>query len=381
MENISIWTQAGICLVHSLQVWDVSAFIYFLFYAFIYISFFAEHPSWVGEHRLDLEPEQKVHGWMLKCKNPTSELVLAVLLVHKCWSWIIGWKRDTQAGVSASVEQHSQAAADRNRQSATAIKHSRFFQFFPWSYSSATVQKRAWRSSQPTSLESDSSIIAEEFSLGTGFRKSSRISPACLPTCPTVSLPAAGCCVGGKAWMGQAKWKSCRAGVAEPDKCFSLPGSRALIHDVCSDVMIWPLCRWMDRREDFSPDSPDQWMGMNWSDVVNVSNSQGTESWRNRKVWEFNFFGGERKFSEVLVGTTVVMWRDGSRSLESFWSVPFCHQLYPVSVYPDPESVFLEISSKFWLVCQDYRSMESSWNVFCHQLYPVSIYPTLECFS
>lgn len=99
---------------------------------------------------LTLNLRRRFTAVMLKCKNPTSDLVLAILLVHKCWSWIRGWKLDTLAGISISKKQHSQAAVDLNRQSATVTEHSRFFRFFPLSYSSAAAQKRAWCSSQPT---------------------------------------------------------------------------------------------------------------------------------------------------------------------------------------------------------------------------------------
>lgn len=142
---------------------------------------------------LTLNLRRRFTALMLKCKNPTSELVLAILLVHTCWSWIRGWKLDTLAGIGISKKQHSQAAVDWNRQSATVTKHSKFFHFFPWSYSSATVQKRAWCSSQPTSLKSDFAIIAKGFSLQTGFGTigtfctSSTISPACRPACLTLS--------------------------------------------------------------------------------------------------------------------------------------------------------------------------------------------------
>lgn len=156
------------------------------------ISFFTEWLGWWSTD-LTLNLRRRFTALMLKCKNPTSELVLAILLVHKCWSWIRGWKLDTLAGISISKKQHSQAAVDLNRQSATVTKRSRFFRFFPLSYSSATVQTRAPCSSQPTSLKSDFAIIAKGFSLQTGFRTistfctSSSISPACRPACLTLS--------------------------------------------------------------------------------------------------------------------------------------------------------------------------------------------------
>lgn len=46
--------------------------------------------------------------------------------------------------------------------------------------------------------------------------------------------------------------------------------------------------------------------------------------------------GGERGSSPRYL-TEPLIWKEDSRSLESFWNVPFCHQLYPVSVYPTPE--------------------------------------------
>lgn len=45
---------------------------------------------------------------------------------------------------------------------------------------------------------------------------------------------------------------------------------------------------------------------------------------------------GERGSSPRYL-TEPLIWKEDSRSLESFWNVPFCHQLYPVSVYPTPE--------------------------------------------
>lgn len=48
----------------------------------------------------------------------------------------------------------------------------------------------------------------------------SNVSLVCRPTCLSVSFPAVGCCVGGKTWMEQAKWKSLRVRMAKSDKWF-----------------------------------------------------------------------------------------------------------------------------------------------------------------
>lgn len=212
---------------------------------------------WSTDLTLNLR-RRRFTALMSKCKNPTCELVLAILLVHKCWSWIRGWKLDMLAGIGISKKSNTP------KQPLIEIGNLLLWQSIPGfsiSFLWATVQPQYgserdvllsphyWNQIWPSQLRG--------FSLQTGFRTistfctSSSIPPARRPACLTLSPPAAGCCVGGKAWMGQAKWKSCRVRVAKPDKCFSFQDPSTLIHDVCSDVMIWPLCRWMDRREDF----------------------------------------------------------------------------------------------------------------------------------
>lgn len=58
-------------------------------------SFCAECLSWVGGggHWPDLELEEKVHGCMLKCKNPTSELVPTILSPQMLIldKWMVAW--------------------------------------------------------------------------------------------------------------------------------------------------------------------------------------------------------------------------------------------------------------------------------------------------
>lgn len=48
----------------------------------------------------------------------------------------------------------------------------------------------------------------------------SNVSLVRRPTRLSVSFPAVGCCVGGKTWMEQAKWKSLRVRMAKSDKWF-----------------------------------------------------------------------------------------------------------------------------------------------------------------